>query len=374
MDLLDRLQQESQVRMQALQGPIAKSLIKVKHKIAVFSGKGGVGKTTATVNLAVTLAKQGYQVAILDSDVHGPAVPKMIGAVGKLEFSLHDSPTNQAGHDHHDHHGHHSHKEHKHTAHNHQNHGHNHQDHDKCRHNQDHGNHGHHHSRKAHGHSDCGSTHSDHGHGHGDNGNHGHNHHMRFEPVITPSGVKMVSVDSIWPAWQDPVMWRGPYKARMIRQFLGAINWGELDYLFVDLPPGTGDEVLTIMNSIPGLDGMVVVSTPQDVSTNVCQKAINTAKEMNVPILGVVENMATFCCPHCHNDIKIFGQGTAVRLARMMEVDFLGSIPFVLEVNESSDAGVPVVLKYPESSATREIAKIAASLVDKVAQARGRQE
>lgn len=316
-------------------GPIARSLSRVKHKIAIFSGKGGVGKTTTTVNVAVSLANKGFKVAILDADVHGPAVPKILGAVGKLDVASHRMPgghNSNAGHDHHD---------------------------SNC------GDHSH---QKG----SCNHSHHDGGHGHGHHHGHepsefgGDTHDLRFEPVRTPYGVDMVSVDSIWPGRENPVMWRGPFKMRVIRQFLSTINWGELDYLLVDLPPGTGDEVLTIMSSIPGLDGMVVVSTPQDVSTIVCSKAINTAREMNVPILGVLENMSVLCCPHCNNAIKLFGQRTAERLAKMMEVDFLGSIPFMVEVNESSDEGVPVVIKHPDSLVAMEVSKIADSLVSKV--------
>ncbi len=331
MDSFYDLKQQAREQWQAQHSPIAQSLSRVKHKIAVFSGKGGVGKTTATVNLAVTLAQQGCKVAILDADVHGPAVPKILGAAGKLDVASHRMPgghNSQANHEGHHHHD------------------------DNCC------GHDHHHDHDHH-----------HGHGHQEEQFGGDTHNLRFEPIRTPYGVDMVSVDSIWPSRESPVMWRGPFKMRIIRQFLSTINWGELDYLLVDLPPGTGDEVLTVMSSIPGLDGMIVVSTPQDVSTIVCTKAINTAKEMNIPILGVLENMSILCCPHCEKPIKLFGQRSAERLAKMMEVDFLGSIPFMVEVNESSDAGIPVVINHPDSLVAREISKIADYLVSKVANA-----
>lgn len=303
--------------------PIAHSLSMVKHKIAIFSGKGGVGKTTATVNIAVALAKKGFKVGILDADVHGPAVPKILGATGKLDVSHHRNHRNK------------------------------------------------HHEKMQHEKMDeMHAMHAMHAMNPPQNSKQVTDvHNFQFDPIQSEHGVKMVSVDSVWPGQDSPVMWRGPHKMRMIRYFLSTINWGHLDFLFIDLPPGTGDEVLTIMSSIPGLDGMVVVSTPQDVSTIVCSKAINTAKEMNVPILGVLENMSVLCCPHCNNSIKLFGNRSAERLARMMEVEFLGSIPFLPEVNESSDAGVPVVVKFPDSTVSIEIGKIAESLVGTVKEA-----
>ncbi len=318
MDNLYDLKKQAREQWMLNHGPIAQSLSMVKHKIAIFSGKGGVGKTTATVNIAVALAKKGYKVGILDADVHGPAVPKMLGASGKLDVSHHRMHKNK----------HHEKIQHEKM--------------DEM------------HAMKPPQNSDQAVD----------------MHNFRFNPIKSEHGVKMVSVDSVWPGQDSPVMWRGPHKMRMIRQFLSCINWGYLDFLFIDLPPGTGDEVLTIMSSIPGLDGMIVVSTPQDVSTIVCSKAINTAKEMKVPILGVLENMSVLYCPYCNNSIKLFGHRSAKRLARMMEVEFLGSIPFLPEVNESSDAGVPVVVKFPDSTVSVEVGKVAESLVGTVKQAK----
>lgn len=327
MDNLYDVKKQSREQWMLNYGPIAQSLSMVKHKIAIFSGKGGVGKTTATVNIAVSLAKKGYKVGILDADVHGPAVPKILGASGKLDVSHHRM----------------HHKKHQEKMH-----------HEKM-----------HHEKMDEMHAE-----QMHAMKPQNNNQAADMHNFRFDPINSEHGVKMVSVDSVWPGQDSPIMWRGPHKMRMIRQFLSSINWGHLDFLFIDLPPGTGDEVLTIMSSIPELDGMVVVSTPQDVSTIVCSKAINTAKEMSVPILGVLENMSVLCCPHCNNSIKLFGNRSAKRLARMMDVEFLGSIPFLPEVNESSDAGIPVVVKYPESTVSIEIGNIAESLVTTVKQAK----
>jgi ATP-binding protein involved in chromosome partitioning len=273
-------QRKQQVRDEwlAQHGPIAKALRRVKHRVAIFSGKGGVGKTCATVNLGAALHSQGYKVAIFDADVHGPGVPKSLGILGRADVT---------------------------------------------------------HGRGA--------------------GHHG----LRFEPMQSEHGLQVVSVASIWPGDEVPIMWKGPHKMRAIRQFLAAVTWGHLDFLLVDLPPGTGDEVQTIMGSIPELDGMIVVTTPQGLSTVVCSKAINAAREMKVPILGLVENMSVYCCPHCGGEAHLFGAAKGERLAKMMEVPFWGHIPFGVEVGQSMDAGVPVVKQYPDSPVTASFRQLA---------------
>lgn len=252
-------------------GPIATALRDVRYRVAVFSGKGGVGKTCATVNLAAALLEKGYSVAVLDADVHGPGVPKTLGILGRADVA------------------------------------------------------------------------------HGDGAGH---HGLRFDLMSSEHGLKVISVASIWPGDEVPVMWKGPHKMRVLRQFLSAVNWGQKDFLLVDLPPGTGDEVQTIMGSIPDLDGMLVVTTPQGLSTMVCSKAINAAREMEVPILGLVENMSVFCCPHCGGESHLFGQGKGQRLAGMMELPLWAQIPFGMEMGESMDAGEPVVNRHPDSEIT----------------------
>jgi ATP-binding protein involved in chromosome partitioning len=251
--------------------------------VAVFSGKGGVGKTCATVNLGAALHDRGYKVAIFDADVHGPGVPKTLGILGRVDVVPEHGP---------DHHG------------------------------------------------------------------------LRFEPMQSEHGLKVISVASIWPGDEVPILWKGPHKMRAIRQFLGAVNWGHLDFLLADLPPGTGDEVQTIMGSIPELSGMIVITTPQGLSTMVCSKAINAAREMNAPILGLVENMSVFACPHCGQQAHLFGTGKGERLARMMEVSFWGRIPFGVEMGESMDVSIPVVKRCPDSPITASFQQLADKLLE----------
>lgn len=278
----EELKQQAREQWLAKHGPIARALRGVQYRVAVFSGKGGVGKTSATVNLGAALHERGYQVAIFDADVHGPSVPRTLGIRGRVDVS------------------------------------------------------------------------SEHGPGH---------HDLRFELMQSDHGLKAISVASIWPGDEVPVLWKGPHKMRALRNFLSAVNWGRLDFLLVDLPPGTGDEVQTIMGSIPNLSGMLVITTPQGLSTMVASKAINAARELNTPILGLIENMSVFRCPHCAEEIRLFGQEKGRRLARMMDVPFWGHIPFGVEVGECIDQGVPVVNKYPDSPVTAAFREMADRLL-----------
>lgn len=280
-DQFEILKQKIRKELLEKQGPIAQALRFVRYRVAVFSGKGGVGKTVITVNLGVVLHQMGYQVGIFDADLHGPAVPKCLSVLGRL-------PVNES------HHGH---------------------------------------------------------------------HLLRFDPLLSPYGIKVVSIALIWPSEEMPIIWKGAHKMRSIRQFLAAVNWGQLDFLLIDLPPGTGDEVQTIMSSIPQLSGMIIVTSPQGISTMVCSKAINTAREFNVPVLGLVENMSGLECPHCGDKIYLFGQPKGERLARMMDVPFWGYIPISTEMGECVDKGVPVVVKYPEAKFSQVIQDIAFRLI-----------
>ena len=265
------------------QGPIAAALKDVKIKIAILSGKGGVGKTSVTVNVACVLQEKGYKVGIMDADIHGPSVPKLAGLKGRTEL------------------------------------------------------------KGAHG----------------------------LVPVETENGIKVMSVSLFWPGEATPVMWKGHYKARVIRQLLATVQWGELDYLLVDLPPGTGDEPVTIMKSIPSLDGVVVVTSPQEVSVAVCSKAINSALELGAPLLGLVENMSDFCCPHCGESISVLGSGGGEALARTYKIPFLGRVPLDGYAGLAADRGVPVTTEYPASPAAVALREVTQRLVKNLEERRG---
>ncbi|MBI5583726.1 MAG: Mrp/NBP35 family ATP-binding protein [Deltaproteobacteria bacterium] len=258
-------------------GPIRDAMAKINYKIAIISGKGGVGKTSVTVNLAAAVRRKDLVVGIFDADVHGPSVPKMVGIRTEMRDILH--------------------------------------------------------------------------------GSHG------IDPVVTPQGLKVMSVALIWPTEMTPIMWRGQYKARVLRQFLSSIKWYEMDFLFVDLPPGTGDEPITIMKSIPDLDGMIVVTTPQEISTIVCSKAINAARELKAPILGLIENMNHYQCPDCGRIEHFFGKDRGARLAKTFGIPLLGGIPLDGQYSEAADSGIPIVYKNPESLAAQALMGIADRLL-----------
>ncbi len=266
--------QEKQQHSLASDGAIADALKHVKYKIAILSGKGGVGKTAATVNLGAALQKAGYRVGIFDADLHGPSVPKMLGIKKGTRL----------------------------------------------------------------------------------------NGAFWLDPVVAASGIKALSVALFWPGDMTPVMWRGQAKSRTIRQLLSAAKWGGLDFLLVDLPPGTGDEPTAILKSIPDLDGVVIVTTPQEVSTLVCSKAINASLTLGAKVLGLIENMSNYTCRCCGDVVHLFGKDKGVGLARMMDVPFLGSIPIDPLFSEAADAGVPVVNLHPESLAAKAFVQIAQTL------------
>jgi ATP-binding protein involved in chromosome partitioning len=251
---------------------LKQTISKIKHKIAIISGKGGVGKSTVTVNLAMAFAIHGYgRVGILDADIHGPSVPKMLGLRG---YRLQAIP---AG--------------------------------------------------------------------------------MIF-PVVGPLGVKVVSMDFLLPGDDTPVIWRGPLKMTAIRQFLSDITWGELDILLIDLPPGTGDEPLSIMQLIPDMDGVVVVTIPSEVSGLVVKKAVTFARQLNVPVIGIIENMSVFICPKCGAEINIFRTGGGMKIAEELNVPFLGGIPIDPEICIDSDNGKPFIIENPNSPAAMAFAEI----------------
>ena len=254
-------------------------LCRIRHKIMVLSGKGGVGKSTVAVNLAAGLAMAGKRVGLLDVDLHGPSIPKLLGLDG----------TPVMGHDH------------------------------------------------------C------------------------ISPVKVGYRTGMLSVMSIGfllRAQDDAVIWRGPRKFGAIRQFLQDVEWGELDYLVVDSPPGTGDEPLAVAELIEDADGAIVVTTPQALAVQDVRRCIVFCRQLNLPVLGVVENMSGFDCPHCGRVVEIFGKDGGRAMSREMKVPFLGSIPIEPEVVTTGDAGTPVVRSKPESAAAQAFAGIVRGLME----------
>ena len=243
--------------------------------IAVGSGKGGVGKTTLAVNLALVLAKLGYRVGLLDADVYGPNVPLMLGINAQPKVL-------------------------------------------------------------------------------GDN---------RIEP-LEAHGLKVISVGFLNPG-DKPLIWRGPMLHSIIKQFLGSVVWGELDYLVVDLPPGTGDVALSLIQTVP-LTGAIVVSTPSDVSLQDARKAIEMFRQMKVDIVGMVENMSYFTCPHCHHEIDIFSRGGAEKTAAQFDVSFLGNIELDPEIRKAGDNGKPTVLNGEDYAHAKSLFEFARKVVDRV--------
>jgi ATP-binding protein involved in chromosome partitioning len=255
----------------AMPQPVA--LPGISKIIAIGSGKGGVGKTTVAVNLAIALSKLGQRVGLIDADIYGPNVPLMMGS--------NEQP--RMGQD------------------------------------------------------------------------------ERILPNET-HGIKTISVGYISPG-DKPMVWRGPMLHQVIRQFLQQVEWGELDYLIVDLPPGTGDVVISLVQTVP-LTGAVVVSTPSDVALQDARKALEMFAQVNVEVLGIVENMSHFTCPHCHQEIDIFSRGGAERTAQQFKVPFLGSIELVPAIREGGDHGMPVALAGPMSPLAAEFYAMAERLME----------
>jgi len=248
----------------------------VKFKIVVLSGKGGVGKSVITANLALILASKGYNVGVLDADITGPCIPKILNVKG-------------------------------------------------------------------------GSLVPD------SNG---------IKPVLGPLNIKIVSIDYLLPNDYTPVIWRGPLKSTAILNFLGDVDWGELDYLLVDLPPGTGDEALTIAQSIPDITGAIIVTLPSEVSQIVVKRAVTFCRILKIPIIGIVENMSGFICPNCGAEIDVFMSGGGEKIAREMGIAFLGKIPLDKRLCEASDKGVFIVLEDANSRISKAFMDLAGKLED----------
>ncbi|MEK7866153.1 MAG: Mrp/NBP35 family ATP-binding protein [Planctomycetota bacterium] len=259
----------------AAAGKVGAMIPGVRNVIAIASGKGGVGKSTVTANLALALANAGTRVGLMDADVYGPSIPIMFGITKEKPVGVGDKIT-----------------------------------------------------------------------------------------PIERYGIKIISA-GFFIAEGEALIWRGPMLAGIVKQFLTDVAWGELDYLLVDLPPGTGDVQLTLSQMIP-LTGSVIVSTPQDVALMVAAKAIYMFQKLNVPILGIIENMAWFSCPHCHERTDIFGSGGARKAADRAGYVFLGEVPLDSEIREAGDKGKPIVLAQPDSTLSKAFTQVAFNMAGQV--------
>ena len=252
-------------RAQAVRGRMAK----IRHKIIVLSGKGGVGKSTVAVNLATSLALEGKRVGLLDVDLHGPTVPQLLGLVGR--------PVDVAG-------------------------------------------------------------------------------EVIF-PIEVGENLTVMSIGFLLGEEDSAVVWRGPMKAVAIEQFLGEVEWGELDYLIVDSPPGTGDEPLAVCQAIGRMDGAIIVTTPQETALSNVRRSIKFCEILNLKVLGVIENMAGFVCPHCGEVTHVFSKGGGRAMATKAGVPLLASVPLDPMIVEAGDAGRPYIYHYSKSQAAQEFAK-----------------
>ncbi len=245
-------------------------LSNIDKKIVIMSGKGGVGKSTIAANLGVTLARRADgNVGLIDADIHGPDVPKILGVEEQMLSGEEES--------------------------------------------------------------------------------------------IQPGGIdnlRVVSMAFTLPDRDSPVIWRGPMKMKALKQFVEDVEWGELDYLLIDLPPGTGDEPLSMSKLLGDLDGAIVVTTPQEVALLDSRKAVNFARKLEIPVMGIVENMSGFVCPHCGEKTNIFKEGGGKKAAEELGVPFLGSVPMEESIVEASDSGNPFVEENPDSKATDSFYKI----------------
>src|SRR5574344_1912318 len=248
----------------------------IKNKIVVLSGKGGVGKSTVATNLAVALSLKGFNVGLLDIDIHGPSIPTLLNLEGRNLMANSDDLT---------------------------------------------------------------------------------------LPLQYSDNLKVVSIGFLIEDLTAPIIWRGPVKGGYIRDMIEDVLWGELDYLIVDCPPGTGDEPLSVIQLIGNADGAIIVTTPQEVSAIDVSKSINFCKQLDLPVTGVIENMSGFVCPECQKVTYIFKQGGGKRLAEEYGVPFLGSLPLDPAIGEAGDSGKPYVSQFKTSPVSEVYAQITRSLV-----------
>ncbi len=252
---------------------------KIKHKLIIISGKGGVGKSMVAVNLAYGLLFQGKTVGILDIDIHGPSLAKMMG-IEDRKLKVSDNEV--------------------------------------------------------------------------------------IEPIAISPHLKVVTIASLLKDSDTPVIWRGPLKMKLISQFLGDVNWGELDYLVIDSPPGTGDEPLSIVQLVPGLSGAIIVTTPQEIALLDSRKSVNFVKSLKVSMIGIIENMSGLVCPHCGKEIDLFKTGGGEKAAAQLKVAFLGRIPIEPAIVDSTDQGRPFIQAYGKTSTARLMDEIVGKIMARV--------
>ncbi len=253
-------QQDQKQQMEIEQGQIRDRMSQIKHKILVLSGKGGVGKSTVAANLAVALSLAGKSVGLLDIDIHGPSIPKILNLEDKKLMTFGDA----------------------------------------------------------------------------------------IMPVPVSANLVVMSIGFMLQDRDNPVIWRGPMKYQMIKQFLKDVEWGQLDYLIIDSPPGTGDEPLSVVQLLDKPDGAVVVTTPQQVALSDVRKGISFCRSLNLPVIGVIENMSGFVCPKCGEITNIFKSGGGENMAIEMNIPFLGRIPIDPQIVHACDSGEPYIQQYSQ--------------------------
>lgn len=268
---------EQQKQMIEQQLNLSRNLGQIKYKIAVMSGKGGVGKSTVAANIAEAFQKEGFTTGILDADIHGPNIPKMLGVEDQ------DIMINEERH---------------------------------------------------------------------------------MMPVEAPSGLKVMSMAFMLDSIDTPIIWRGPQKTGSIKQLIADVAWGPLDVLIIDNPPGTGDEPLTVLQTIPDIDAVVMVTTPNVVSQEDVLKCVKMVEMLNVENIGLVENMAYYECPHCNEKLHIFGKGDGKDFADEMEITYIGDLPLTEKVSSSPNKGGVMVTIEPKSDVTKRFTEIVNEIQD----------
>ena len=268
---------EQQKQMIQQEIKLSQNLGQIKYKIAVMSGKGGVGKSTVAANLAETFQKLGFKTGILDADIHGPNIPKMLGLEGEDLFI---------------------------------------------------------------------------------------NENRNMVPVETSSGLKVMSMAFMLESIDTPIIWRGPQKSGSIKQLIAEVEWGPLDVLIIDNPPGTGDEPLTVLQTIPDTDAVIMVTTPNVVSQEDVLKCVKMVNMMNIKNIGLIENMAYYICPHCGEKLNIFGKGDGEAFSQEMEIEYFGDLPLTEKVSDSPNQDAVISTIDPEGEVSKRFEEIVNQIND----------